>query len=334
MFKIEEKMWASQNLLDIELSFQEVNEMVLEMKIPPMGLPVDVEAFDTVSIKFPQADLSGFVFECERIADSIDDFLDVSRLVMTNQTPFKSYYAESQNHRDIDAFDNISLLSNVFIPALEFNELWYKDINPVDFWGAEYLPAGIIKRQFMNQLTNPEDIDSFDNVSFPIQDVVIVDNTKTGWNKIIDEIELHASHNIFEDNAADIQPTAKDNLLRNGVSLVKGKNPDVNLKTVFNKLDKQPDNFDIFAFNEAYETSSAKMEYEIPLRLTFEHGDMVFRLDLASVGISDPHKLRSSRAFSKTIAKLPRSIKGKHFHASLEDQELRLVVPGNHKKAQ
>jgi hypothetical protein len=92
----------------------------------------------------------------------------------------------------------------------------------------------------------------------------------------------------------------------------------------------------IFTYNESSEILSKTTEYEIPLRLTFEHGDMVFRLDLAKVTIGNQKKLQSSRTLSKALAQMPRSIKGKHFRASLEDQELRLVVPHipNKRKAQ
>ena len=327
MFRIEEELWKGQNLLDIETCWQEMEANPrTELKFPCFETPADIEEFDNVSINFRLP--HSFALECGFI--DINDFLDVSQYAMDSFVPGPSDYSCLFTNADVDAFDNVSLLSDISLPDFDLAPSWYNDIKPGDFLDVECICSDYEYYGFNHLFPSPEDIEYFDNVSLAMPDVMIFED----WDKIIGEIESYASGYIFDHTYSEKPAPLNNSLSRSAISLIKNSPKESNPKKALEKLEKSAVN--IFNYNEAGEVfPSSKLEYEIPLRLTFEKGDMVFRLDLAKVSVGDSKKLQSSRSFSRALAQMPRSIKGKHFQASLEDHELRLVVPAiPNKKAQ
>jgi hypothetical protein len=264
------------------------------------------------------------IWEMENLLDIESSFQEVTE-VNTGMTP----NVWGVTDLDLQGFDNISILSGY--PLTDFLSLSWSDdsLDLADFWGdtPEYTIPFTIESTFSQNLVAPEDVDLFDNVSIPIPvDEIFGENKEKSWNSIIKEIELAAAQGIFDNNMLDSPsvPDMNDDFSHSASKLIKGNNEKANVKRMLRKLGKkQPATFDIFAYNEDREFhSAAKPEYNIPLRVSIEKGDMVFRLKLSSVGMGDLKRLQAIPGFSKTVAHFPRTI-----HASLEDEELRLVVP-------
>lgn len=245
------------------------------------------------------------------------------------------------NDLDSEGFDNVSILSGY--PFTEFLFLSWSDDNfdLADFWyeTPEFTTPAMTVESILSQYTaTPEDKDLLDYYIIPAPaDEIFKKNKEKSWNSIVEEIESTASESIFDYNMSDL-PTIPDMLKdfsHSSIRLVKGNKQKTSVNRMLRKLDnEQPATFDIFAYDETHELpSAAKPEYNIPLRVSFENGNMVFRLDLSSVEMLDLNVSETLPAFSKAIAYIPRT---KHFEASLDDEELRLVVPrfrSKHRKA-
>jgi hypothetical protein len=233
------------------------------------------------------------------------------------------------NDLDSEGFDNVSILAGHPIIELPSLPRSYDDYDLANSWyeTPEYTAPVSMESILLQYPAIPVDMDSFDIVSIRIPiDEVFKKNKVGSRNSIIEEIELAASQGIFEYNMAESPriPNMVEDVSRSSMRLIKG-NKKVNVNRLFRKLEnEQPATFDIFAYNEAREFhSTAKSECAIPLRVSFEKGDMVFRLKLSSVGMGDLKSLQAIPGFSKAVAHFTHTI-----HASLEDEELRLVVPG------
>lgn len=300
MLKIDEELLEIENLLDIESSFQEVAGQVSETNITEFKEEsIDLEAFDCTSIKFPLSTEVDLLAVWELLMESFDDFLDISRILLSNVQPLSIEGYTLANDGDLTGFDNVSILADH--PILKSEPEDFDNINLEDFWDMKPLspmPAGTAS-QSASWAGTPQDIKQFDNVSIPMPGFAVLGEKKeTALDKIIKEIEGSA------------------------IRLVKGGKTSSRRAQENVKTNKSISGNDANGAKSYIET---KIEYDLPLHLTIENGDIMVRLDLSSLG--DLNTWQASPAFSRLLAGIPSTIRGKHFRASLENQELCLLFP-------
>lgn len=300
MFEIDEKLLECENFLDINSSFEEVAGREFETNITHFKEEsIDLDAFDCTSIKFPLPTEIDLLPAWELLIESFDDFIDISRTLISYVHPLSLGDYASTNASDLTGFDNVSILAHHLIPELESED--YDNISLDDFWDMAPVSsesASIASESALGALA-PEDIELLDNVSIPMPEFAVFEKEEeTAFDKVIREIEGSA------------------------IRLVKSRGRGSRKGQRRAKTKKSISGNDTRGEKSHIAT---KAEYDLPLHLTIENDEIMVRLDLSPLG--DLNTWQASPAFLKLLAGIPSTIRGKHFRASLENQELCLVFP-------
>ncbi len=335
----------NEDLLDINAALGELvpQEYYGSFMLPDTSYE-NLGGFDTVSLGF-EVPLEKLMVNLEPLILSIDDLMDPGQAWLDLNAQHQEYSQLILEERDLEFFDNVSLLAAEGFRLTNLSEVTSPRIDVLSNYNLldptlAYLEMSGEEEYHPSPLFSViiNDIDSYDTVSIQVEQVSSMEHGsnsshKSDWKDIFADIERCAADHIFGHGI--MEPGASSEMeatfSRSAISLVKGTGTSKSKQRMFKHLENQTgDSFDILGFNESRDVYIPGNEVNIPLRLYMEDGELVLRVNLPPMGLREMGNVRffpGGMNMRSMLSHIPRQINTNNFQASINGGEFKLVIP-------
>jgi len=293
--------------IDAALS-EEAGGTPCDFFVPPVDFS-DLEMFDSVSLSFA-IPLNFSRNDSGKISiNSIDQLMDPSQTWIEDPEYFNDYPLMDADQTDL--LDNVSVGFDpqAALCALQ-NMNWVDLLDPT----RANLEIQEISHYHISSLFSYQgvDLDSYDNVSIkmpaPYQGSDSY-NEGNDWPAIFYEIEHYVQNILTEDISDVILSDVHYKPSHSSMTLVKGNGRSQNL---FEHGYAKSQN--IFSFNEGRESFPQGKSFNLPMQLSMENGELIFKVNLNEIDLRDLSRMNylpQEMSMKSVLSLIPRKSKAK-----------------------